>query len=161
KSAMRCAGSQAVSIGTKANTMLLMSTEFKVSMGPMATASESALLCVPSKCAVSATRPKPMTLPVITPATRGSPPRTSGLSTARAIVRRSEATGDGGVLLSETSRCDLRCASRAARGSKRVFVVRMVGHFLHVFGVDHFIVGVEHEDGAALDAEVVDQSAVG
>ena len=41
-SAVRSSPCAAVSMGTKANTMLLISTEFSVSIGPMATASESA-----------------------------------------------------------------------------------------------------------------------
>ncbi len=48
-SAVRCGPLAAVSMGTKAKTMLLISTEFSVSSGPMATASESARLCVPSR----------------------------------------------------------------------------------------------------------------
>jgi len=49
KSAARSASPQAVSMGTNANTTLLISSEFRVSMGPMATARESAPLCVPRK----------------------------------------------------------------------------------------------------------------
>jgi hypothetical protein len=49
KSAVRLAASQEVSIGTKANTTLFMSMEFSVSVGPIATASESARLCVPRR----------------------------------------------------------------------------------------------------------------
>ena len=49
KSAARSASPQAVSMGTNAKTTLLISREFRVSMGPMATASESAPLCVPRK----------------------------------------------------------------------------------------------------------------
>ena len=37
------------SIGTNANSTLLISSEFNVSIGPIATASESARLCVPSR----------------------------------------------------------------------------------------------------------------
>src|SRR5207247_8218920 len=50
KSAAR-ASPAAVSIGTNANTTLLINTELRVSVGPIATASESALLWVPSRCA--------------------------------------------------------------------------------------------------------------
>lgn len=42
KRAVRSSPCAAVSMGTKAKTMLLMSTELKVSSGPRATASESA-----------------------------------------------------------------------------------------------------------------------
>ena len=54
-------------MGTNANTMLLMSTELNVSSGPIATASESAWLWVPSRYAVKATRSTPSTLPVSDP----------------------------------------------------------------------------------------------
>ena len=67
KSASRSAPAHAVSMGTNANTMLLMSIELKVSRGPIATASESAWLCVPSRYAVNATRSTPSALPVATP----------------------------------------------------------------------------------------------
>ena len=40
--AVRSSPCAAVSMGTKAKTMLLISTEFSVSIGPIATASESA-----------------------------------------------------------------------------------------------------------------------
>ena len=49
KRAVRSSARQAVSMGTNAKTMLLISTEFNVSTGPIATASESARLCVPSR----------------------------------------------------------------------------------------------------------------
>jgi hypothetical protein len=49
KSPTRSSRPQAVSMGTNANTMPLISTEFSVSNGPMATANESARLCVPSR----------------------------------------------------------------------------------------------------------------
>src|SRR5579883_304733 len=42
KTAVRSAPARAVSIGTNAKTMLLISTPFNVSTGPIATASESA-----------------------------------------------------------------------------------------------------------------------
>ncbi len=102
KSAVRSAPAQAVSMGTKAKTTLLIITELSVSIGPMATASESAWLCVPRKDAVRATRPKPRMLPVSTPSTSVRPPRTKGLSTARASAP-SVAGGGGRVELSRTS----------------------------------------------------------
>ena len=48
-STVRSAPCRAVSMGTKANTMVLISTEFNASSGPTATARESACECVPSK----------------------------------------------------------------------------------------------------------------
>jgi hypothetical protein len=47
--AVRSLPRAAVSMGTKAKTRLLSSTEFSVSIGPMATARASARLCVPSR----------------------------------------------------------------------------------------------------------------
>ena len=97
KSAVRSAPCAAVSKGTKAKMMLLISTELRVSRGPIATASESAALCVPSRYATSATRPTPSTLPVRTPATIVRPPRTSGLSTARVMTRSALTADDDSV----------------------------------------------------------------
>jgi hypothetical protein len=70
-------------MGTNAKIMVLISTEFSVSIGPTATARASAALCVPNKYAVSATRKKPIRLPVMSPALMASPPRTIGLPAAR------------------------------------------------------------------------------
>ncbi len=47
--AVRSTPCAAVSKGTNAKMMLLISTELRVSKGPMATARESAALCVPSR----------------------------------------------------------------------------------------------------------------
>src|ERR1700742_690128 len=49
---------------------------------------------------------------------------------------------------------------RATGGSKRRFVIGMVRHFLHIFGVTNFVVAVEHEDGATFDTQFFDQRAV-
>src|ERR1035438_5534383 len=176
KRASRAFPPAAVSMGTKANTMLLMTTEFSVSMGPMATASESARACVPSRYAVSATRRKPSRLPVTRPATITSPPRTSGLSTARFRTRSALNAGVGSVeLMASWEVADpiagtlfaKRPDAGSGRGRERVpcrlqrrFVIRMIGDFLYIFRVAHPIVPVDHENGAAFDTQVLNQRAV-
>ena len=47
--ASHAAPSRSVSMGTNAKIMVLIRTELSVSMGPTATASASAALCVPSR----------------------------------------------------------------------------------------------------------------
>src|SRR5581483_11094017 len=133
-------------------------------------ASESAWVCVPSRYAVSATRAKPMTLPVMIPAVMVSPPRTSGLSTAR-VRTRSLSTGvdesvpriipqAGPNPAIEQGREDpvLRCG--LARRSKSTVVIGEIGNFLHILGVLDSVVLVQYENRAALDPQFLDQSAV-
>src|SRR5579883_3075091 len=177
---MRSGPSRAVNIGTNAKTMLLIRTEFKVSMGPIATASESARLCMPSSAAARATRPNPRILPMRTPATRVSPPRINGLSTARERPRSERRAESWEGKLRETSeRIPLPCVSRtgwqgsgallpplrgrrsgATRSRQRGLVVREVRNFLHVLRVPDLIVLVHHKDRAALDPQFFDQRAV-
>ena len=120
---MRCAPLRSVSMGTKANTMELMSTALSASSGPTATASESARLCVPSRYAVRATRAKPMMLPVTMPAPMVRPPRTSGLSTARVITRSAAKTGSGDCVLMKAragcryAPCAIACLAAASAAS--------------------------------------------
>src|SRR5215472_3971851 len=143
--------------------MLLMKTELSASMGPSATASESARLYVPKRDAVTATRTNPITLPVRTPATSVSPPRTSGLSTARVSGCAGALSGVGVVKLSRNLAPTGLCgggAARTASGRKRRFVVGMVRHFLDVLGVPDLVVAVQHEDRAALDAQLLDKRPV-
>src|SRR5215469_8993792 len=132
-------------------------------MGPMATASESARLCVPNKYAVTATRANPSRLPVRTPATMVSPPRISGLSTARVRTRSAGKTGDDCVGFSGPRASTLRLGrgrEGLASGGQGGFVVGMVGHFLDVFGVADLVVLVKHEYGATLDAQLLDERPV-
>src|ERR1017187_506269 len=172
--AVRSAPCAAVSRGTKAKMMLLISTELSMSRGPMATASESALLCVPSRYAISATRPTPSTLPVRTPATIVKPPRSRGLSTARVIARSGLTAADDSVEFSpdlkrrgRASRprgaitCRLRrWGARASGRRQRGFVVREIGYFLDVLGMANLVVRVQHENRPALNSQFLDQSSV-
>src|SRR5262249_54199601 len=57
--------------------------------------------------------------------------------------------------------CTLRRSrARVPRRRQRRFVIRMVGHFLHVLRVPDLVLPVQHEDRAALDPELLDQRAV-
>src|ERR1017187_3734372 len=173
--AVRSAPWAAVSRGTKAKMMLLISTALSMSSGPMATASESAKLCVPSRYAISATRPTPSTLAVRTPATIVKPPRSSGLSTARARARSGLTAADVSVesspdLNREQPRFPLgaafyvrplrRCGARASGRRQRGFVVREIGYFLDVLGMANLVVRIQHEDRPALNSQFLDQSSV-
>src|SRR5579862_447042 len=105
-----------------------------------------------------------MMLPVIMPAPMVRPPRTSGLSTAR-VSTRSARTGVGESVL----RLCPRAPPVQARGSvsnrgtgrgQRCFIIREIGHFLHVLRVLYGVVLVHHENGAAYDAQFLDQGAI-
>ena len=53
-------------------------------------------------------------------------------------------------------------AERAiGRAGQRGFVVREIGHFLHVLRMADPVLLVQNENGAALDAQFLDQRAVG
>src|SRR5579872_2643060 len=147
-------------MGTKPKMIVLMSAWLRVSIGPIATASESAALRVPRKYAVRATRRKPSMFPVTIPATIVSPPRTSGLPAARAtldsrlpssrpartLARRSGPGGVPGCVLG---------------GREGGIVVRMVGHLFDILHVADKVLPVEHKNRPALDAQILDQRAVG
>src|SRR5438477_12018366 len=47
------------------------------------------------------------------------------------------------------------------RGGERGFVVRMVGDLRNILHVLHFVLGVDHENRAAQDAQLFDKRAVG
>src|ERR1035441_5619918 len=141
--------------------MLLISTALSMSSGPMATASESAKLCVPSRYAISATRPTPSTLPVRTPATIVKPPRSSGLSTARVIARTGLTAADDSVEFSPDLKREgprppparpafarrlHRWNARAFRRRQRGFVVREIGYFLDVLGMANLVVRVQRSE---------------
>src|SRR5262249_14338606 len=142
-----------VSIGTNANTTLLINTEFNASTGPNATANESARLCVPSRYAVSATRTNPMMLPVSTPATRVKPPRQSALP-----VTRSETVAE--VEFSDASTSGCAGGSSGPGRSECCVIVGMIGHFGNVLGVDNPVTLVQHENRAAFDTKILNQGPV-
>src|SRR5215471_10154355 len=126
----------------------------------MATARESAALCVPRKYAVRATRKKPRMFPVTMPATIVSPPRTRGLPAARATVAsrlpnsKPARTGDG-----ESGAGGLSgCAFGSGEGG---VIIRMVGHLFHVLNIPDQVARVEYENRPALDSQIFDQRAVG
>src|SRR5215469_967475 len=99
-----------------------------------------------------------MAAPVATPAMRVKPPLTSGFSTARMRTLCTFNSGDGERAFVNRSLC--RRSRRVTGGGKRGFVVWMIRYFLHVFGVADCVIPVDHEDGAALDAEFLDQRSV-
>src|SRR5450759_411266 len=154
--------------------MLLISTEFRVSSGPMATASESAALCVPSRYATSATRPTPSTLPVRTPATIVRPPRSSGLSPARVFTRSALTAADDSVEFSPDLKAAAALPARAAAFARRLrrwgarasgrrkcgFVVREIGYFLDILGMTNPVVRIQHENRPAFNSQFLDQSSV-
>src|SRR5260370_6081298 len=147
-------------MGTKPKMIVLMRAWLSVSIGPMATASESAALRVPRKYAVRATRKKPRMFPVTIPATIVSPPRTSGLPAARATLAsslpssRPARTGGGESGAGGFSGCAF---GSGARG----IIIRMVGHLLDILDVPDEVAAIEHENRPALDPQIFDQRAVG
>src|SRR5437660_847157 len=123
-------------------------------MGPIATASVSAALCVPSRNAARATRKKPRIFPAMMPATMTSPPRTRGLPAARISL-------DSRLSSSQLARPS---AGESGAGGfcsgERGIIIRMVGYLFDVFDMPDDVVFVQHENGPALDPQVLDQSAI-
>src|SRR5258707_2075327 len=141
KSAVRPAPDRSVSMGTNAKIMVLMRLILTVSIGLVATARESAALCVPRRNAVRATRKKPRMFPVIIPATMVSPPRTSGLPAARR-------TFDSSVPRSRPVRpVGSDSGAGGFRGSEGCIIIGMVGHLFHVLDVPDDVVLIQHEYG--------------
>src|SRR5260370_21267826 len=147
-------------MGTKPKMIVLMSAWLRVSIGPIATASESAALRVPRKYAVRATRAKPRMFPVTMPATIVSPPRTSGLPAARATLdsrlpssrpARTLARGSGAGGVSG-------CVFCSGEGG---IIIRMVGHLFDILYVADEVFPVEHKNRPAIDSQILDQRAIG
>src|SRR5579862_3562247 len=92
--------------------------------------------------------------PATMPATIVSPPRTSGWPAARA-------TFDSRLSSSQPAP-PIACASGPGGfcGGEGGIIIRMVGHLFHILRVPDEVVLVQHEDRAALDAQVFDQRSV-
>src|SRR5262249_12731098 len=108
---------------------------------------------------MSATRKNPRMLPVIIPATIVNPPRTSGLPAARATVA-SSLSSSGPVRPAAMESGARGLGGDGLRSRKGSIVIRMVGHFFHILDIPDDVVGVEHENRAALDPQVLYESAI-
>src|SRR3954471_21399536 len=100
------------------------------------------------------TRKKPKMFPVIMPATMMSPPRIRGLPAARRTLD-SSAPRSSARPMAPGSGAGGFC------GSEGGIIIRMVGHLFDVLDVPDDVVFIQHENGPALDAQILDQSAIG